>query len=68
MTIIKIENNRWIVRSTNDGFSAIITNKGTIVDKLGKGVTGVINNGINIKKIGVSIIFLDILFHIYSQF
>ena len=45
-----IENNRWIVRSTNDGFSAIITNKGTIVDKLGKGVTGVINNGINIEK------------------
>ena len=27
-----IENNKWIIRSTNDGFSAIITNNGTIVD------------------------------------
>ena len=45
-----IENNKWIIRSTNDGFSAIITNNGTIVDKLDKGITGVINNGIDIKK------------------
>ena len=45
-----IENNKWIIRSTNDGFSAIITNNGTIVDKIDKGITGVINNGIDIKK------------------
>jgi len=29
-----IENNRWIVRATNNGFSAIIDNKGTIVNIL----------------------------------
>ena len=45
-----IENNKWVIRSTNDGFSAIITSNGTIVDKLEKGVTGVINSGINIEK------------------
>jgi apolipoprotein N-acyltransferase len=45
-----IENNKWIIRSTNDGFSAIITNNGTIVDKIEKGITGVINSGINIEK------------------
>ena len=45
-----IENNKWIIRSTNDGFSAIITNNGTIVDKLEKGITGVINSGINLEK------------------
>ncbi|MDC1099887.1 apolipoprotein N-acyltransferase [Gammaproteobacteria bacterium] len=45
-----IENNKWIIRSTNDGFSAIITNNGTIVDIIGKGITGVINSGINIEK------------------
>jgi apolipoprotein N-acyltransferase len=45
-----IENNKWIIRSTNDGFSAIITNNGTIVDKIDKGITGVINSGINIEK------------------
>tara|TARA_B100000902_G_scaffold172553_1_gene166692 strand:+ start:113 stop:1192 length:1080 start_codon:yes stop_codon:yes gene_type:complete len=32
-----IENNRWVIRATNDGFSAIISNKGTIVRKLDKG-------------------------------
>ena len=45
-----IENNKWIIRSTNDGFSAIITNNGTIVDIIEKGITGVINSGINIEK------------------
>ena len=45
-----IENNKWIIRSTNDGFSAIITSNGTIVDKIEKGITGVINSGINIEK------------------
>jgi len=32
-----IENNRWVIRATNDGFSAIISNKGTIVRKIDKG-------------------------------
>ncbi len=45
-----IENNRWIIRSTNDGISAIISNKGTIVDKLEKGKSGVINSGVNIVQ------------------
>ena len=45
-----IENNKWIIRSTNDGFSAIITNNGTIVDIIEKVITGVINSGINIEK------------------
>ena len=32
-----LENNKWTIRSTNDGVSAIISNKGTIVDYLDKG-------------------------------
>ena len=35
--IRSIENNRWSIRATNDGVSAIIDNNGTIVDKLEKG-------------------------------
>lgn len=42
-----IENNKWIIRSTNDGISAIISNNGTIVDKIDKNISGVINSGIN---------------------
>jgi apolipoprotein N-acyltransferase len=42
-----IENNKWIIRATNDGISAIISNNGTIVDKLDKNISGVINSGIN---------------------
>ena len=42
-----IENNKWIIRSTNDGFSAIISNKGTIVDKLDKGEVGILEGYIN---------------------
>ena len=42
-----IENNKWIIRSTNDGISAIITNNGTIVEKIDKNISGVINSGIN---------------------
>ena len=41
-----IENNKWIIRSTNDGFSAIISNKGTIVKKLEKGVVGIMEGNI----------------------
>jgi len=43
-----LENNKWIIRATNDGFSAVISNKGTIVDKLDKGVSGVLNISIDI--------------------
>ena len=42
-----IENNKWIIRATNDGISAIISNNGTIVDKIDKNISGVINSGIN---------------------
>jgi len=42
-----IENNKWVIRATNDGISAIITNNGTIVDKIDKNISGVINSGIN---------------------
>ena len=43
-----IENNKWLIRSTNDGFSAVIDNNGTIVDKLDKGESGVINSSIKL--------------------
>lgn len=38
-----IENNKWMIRATNDGFSALIDNNGTIVDKLEKGKSGFLN-------------------------
>lgn len=41
-----IENNRWLIRAANDGFSAIIDNNGTIVDKLNKGEKGVLNGSL----------------------
>jgi len=44
--IRSIENNKWMIRATNDGFSALIDNNGTIVDKLEKGVTGVLDGSI----------------------
>ena len=37
-----IENNKWLLRSTNDGFSAIIDSNGTIVSIMSKGEQGVI--------------------------
>ena len=43
-----LENNKWIIRATNDGFSAVISNKGTIVSLLDKGVSGVLNSSIDI--------------------
>tara|TARA_Y100000741_G_scaffold169457_1_gene128355 strand:+ start:1062 stop:2555 length:1494 start_codon:yes stop_codon:yes gene_type:complete len=45
-----LENNKWLVRATNDGFSAIIDNKGTIVDLMGKGQKGSINSIIYAKN------------------
>ena len=41
-----LENNKWLLRATNDGFSAVIDNKGTIVDLLSKGNQGVINQDV----------------------
>jgi apolipoprotein N-acyltransferase len=46
--IRSIENNRWSIRATNDGISAIISNKGTIVDKLEKGAIGVLEGKIQL--------------------
>jgi len=45
-----IENNRWVIRATNDGFSAIISNKGTIVHKLNKGEKSILEGGIKSIK------------------
>ena len=45
-----IENNKWIVRSTNDGFSAIIDNNGTIVTKIEKGDSSILNGSISSLK------------------
>ena len=46
--IRSIENNRWTLRATNDGFSAIISNKGTIVDKLEKGDSNLLEGYIDL--------------------
>jgi apolipoprotein N-acyltransferase len=40
------ENNRWLIRAANDGFSAIINNKGTIVEYIEKGEKGVLNSSL----------------------
>jgi apolipoprotein N-acyltransferase len=37
-----LEANKWVARGTSDGISAIIDNKGTIVEILPKGISGVI--------------------------
>ena len=41
--IRSIENNIPIVRATNDGISALIDSKGTIVDYMGKGNSGILH-------------------------
>ena len=41
--IRSIENNIPIVRATNDGISALIDSKGTIVDYMGKGTSGILH-------------------------
>ena len=46
--IRSIENNRWTLRATNDGFSAIISNKGTIVDKIEKGDSNILEGYIDL--------------------
>ena len=48
--IRSIENNRFTIRSTNDGISAIISNKGTIVSLLEKGKSGILEGHIKLIK------------------
>ena len=43
-----IENNKWTIRSTNDGVSAIISNKGTIVDYLDKGRSDILEGQVEL--------------------
>ena len=50
LTLRTLENNKWIVRSTNDGFSAIIDNNGTIVTKIEKGDSSILNGSISLLK------------------
>ena len=45
-----IENNRWIARSTNDGYTAFINNKGTIVSLMPKYQQGSLTNEISLIK------------------
>ena len=45
-----IENNRYTIRATNDGISAIISNKGTIVTLLDKGKSGILEGNVKLIK------------------
>ena len=45
-----IENNRYTIRATNDGISAIISNKGTIVTLLEKGKSGILEGNVKLIK------------------
>ena len=45
-----IENNRYTIRATNDGISAIISNKGTIVTLLNKGKAGILEGNVKLIK------------------
>tara|TARA_B100001057_G_scaffold125703_1_gene124490 strand:+ start:66841 stop:68292 length:1452 start_codon:yes stop_codon:yes gene_type:complete len=71
--IRSIENNRWTLRATNNGFSAIISNKGTIVDKLEKGDSNILEGYIDLinkssfyNKIGYIFSYLILLILISS--
>ena len=46
--IRSIENNRWTIRATNDGISALISNYGTIVDYLDKGESTILEGTVNL--------------------
>ena len=46
--IRSIENNRWTIRSTNDGFSAIISNNGTVVEYIKKGESSILEGFIKL--------------------
>ena len=45
-----IENNRYTIRATNDGISAIISNKGTIVTLLDKGKSDILEGNVKLIK------------------
>ena len=45
-----IENNRWIIRATDNGFSAIIDNKGTIVEILDQNVSNVLESKVKLVE------------------
>ncbi len=45
-----IENNKWIIRATNNGFSAIIDNKGTIVEILDQNVSNVLESKVKLVE------------------
>ena len=45
-----IENNRYTIRATNDGISAIISNKGTIVTLLDKGKSEILEGNVKLIK------------------
>ena len=45
-----IENNRYTIRATNDGISAIISNKGTIVSLLDKGKSDILEGNVKLIK------------------
>ena len=47
--IRSIENDKWTIRATNDGYSAFISNKGTIVDFLDKGDVGILEGYVNLR-------------------
>jgi len=48
--IRSIENNRWTIRATNDGYSAFISNKGTIVSYLEKGESNILESNVILIK------------------
>ncbi len=45
-----IENNRWIVRATNNGFSAFIDNKGTVVDILDQNESNILESKVKLVE------------------
>ena len=78
-----IENNRWTIRATNDGISAIISNKGTIVDYLSKGRSDILEGQVKlvsdrtfystigykfIYSLSLMIIFITILSSIWKKY
>jgi apolipoprotein N-acyltransferase len=78
-----IENNRWTIRATNDGISAIISNKGTIVDYLNKGRSDILEGQVKlisdrtfysnigykfIYSLSLMIIFITILSSIWKKY
>ena len=69
------ENKIFILRATNDGISAVISNKGTIVDQVEKGKSTVLNSYAYIGKersfynsFGYYIVFIVMFFCIILNF